>query len=88
MKYLDFFYDIQKEWATEKEVSKICSCSRSDADLILQELEYEAQSRNIKTFKQNNQIYIPMSLFLEYIGDAKVDRINRYHQSLIEFYTY
>ena len=66
MKYLDFFYDIQKEWATEKEVSKICSCSRSDADLILQELEYEAQSRNIKTFKQNNQIYVPMSLFLEY----------------------
>ena len=87
MKYLDFFYDIQKEWASEQEISKICSCSKSDAFLILQELESKAKNRNLNTFRKNNQIYIPMTLFLEYIGDTRVDRIKRYHRSIIEFYT-
>lgn len=85
MKYLDCFYDIHKRWATKREVMKLCCCSHDEALKILEELECKAQNIGFETLRSSNDIYVPMCVFLDYLGVNRVNRINNYHNSLIEF---
>lgn len=64
---------------------RICSCSHDKAIEILEELEFLAQKDGYEVLKSNNDLYIPMVIFLKYIGPNRVNRIERYHNSLIEF---
>lgn len=88
MRSLDFFNDINKRWASKREVKKICGCSEEEAYQILMELDWKARELGMSLPNRKDSIYVPMCLFLEYIGNDRVDRIMRYHNSLCEFYGY
>lgn len=85
MNILDFYYDIHKRWATKREVMRICCCSHDEALIILKELKNTAQKRGFEILESSNDIYIPMCVFLDYIGKNRVNRINEYHNVLLEF---
>lgn len=86
MRYLDFFNDIHKCWATKYEVMRLCGCNEEEAFIILHELDYKAREKNMGIKCTNGELVVPMSFLLNYLGDERLNRINRYHDSLLEFY--
>lgn len=87
MRYLDFFNDINKRWASLKEIKKICTCDDEEAYQILMELEWKARERDMKLPNRKDSIYVPMCLFLDYLGKERVNRIVKYHNAICEFYS-
>lgn len=85
---LDFFYEINKKWVTINDIQKICGCSKSEAKHILKQLKSQMNKKNVFIDFVHQINNVPMSLFLEYIGYAKVERIQRYHDCLLNFYSY
>jgi hypothetical protein len=82
LKMLDFFYLINKRWATSKDVKKYLNCSEEEAFSIIQVLQYEAKKKNLYMPK-TKYIYVPMEIFVDYFHiDRKLQE--RYHNSLCE----
>lgn len=85
MNMLDYYPIIQKEYATLNDIKLITNCNNSDSYIIMYDLVHECKKKNCKYFINNNNIFIPMTMFIDYFK-LNVDRLRRYHNSLSEFF--